>query len=265
MNMHRAAAGPAARSLLAALTAAVLALAACGAGGTPTPGPSTGQSANPSTPAFQLMVTPPQEPPEARAVIPGEHTNFLVRIDGVPAGSGPYNISATAVGASVLTIWPSDSLTAGKLAEVWLDINPGSVEAEATVDITASISGQQRTEHRTLKVMPLSDDRLELARPYFDYWTGWLASEHPELGITASTSWEPEYVSTFLVVSHYAYYSEKWELQVAWHNMIPPSDFTEITLRHREDEVVPVLAWRVESWSGHTDPHPIPPPEVVMR
>lgn len=77
-------------------------------------------------------------------------------------------------------------------------------------------------------------------------WPG-LAAKHPELGITAKTEWTPRFVSTLLVVSQYAYYSDEWELTVAWHDMIPPHDWTDIHLRHRGTEAVPGLAFRQDS------------------
>jgi hypothetical protein len=63
--------------------------------------------------------------------------------------------------------------------------------------------------------MPMVDERAKDARPYFDMWVAWLAANHPELGITKDTKWEPTFVSIFLVVSHYAYYSDEWEMKVS--------------------------------------------------
>jgi hypothetical protein len=47
--------------------------------------------------------------------------------------------------------------------------------------------------------------------------------------------------------------------------MIAPSDWTEIQLRHRWTESVPSLAFRIDSVSGNTAPHPVDPPDVVVR
>ena len=82
-----------------------------------------------------------------------------------------------------------------------------------------------------------------------------LPSAHPELGITAQTKWEPVFVSTLLVVSHYSYYSPDWELAIAWHNMIAPYDWTDMYLRHRGTETAPSIAFRIDSVSGGTAPH----------
>ena len=66
-------------------------------------------------------------------------------------------------------------------------------------------------------------------------------------------------------MSHYAYYSDQWELTVAWHNMIPPYDWTEIHLRRRGTEAAPGIAYRQESMKGATEPQPVTPPETPVR
>jgi hypothetical protein len=47
--------------------------------------------------------------------------------------------------------------------------------------------------------------------------------------------------------------------------MIPPDDWTEIHLRQRWTESKPCLAFRIDSVAGETEPHPVTPPEVVVR
>jgi hypothetical protein len=121
-----------------------------------------------------------------------------------------------------------------------------------------------RTVERSLPIFPMADERAQDAQPYFERWVAWLASAHPELGITPATDWEPVFVSTLLVVSHYSYYSDEWELSVAWHNMIAPHDWSEIYLRRRGSESAPSLAFKIDSWSANTAPYAVtPPPELV--
>jgi hypothetical protein len=111
----------------------------------------------------------------------------------------------------------------------------------------------------------MADERAADAQPHVERWIAWLAESHPELGITESTQWQPEFVSTLLVVSKYAYYSDEWELTVTWHNMIAPDDWSEIHLRQRGIDVTPSLAFRQDSMSGATEPHAVTPPDVVVR
>lgn len=240
-------------------------LAGCAAGApSSTPMPSPTPTPSPTPAAFTLDVLPPEVPPEVRTAIPGEGVAFLVVITDQAAAAAPVTITATATGAAVRSIEPA-SLVAGKVGEVWVVPDPSSVEAIAHVKITGSRDGVVKTVERSLPVFPMADERRSDAQPYFAKWADWLVTAHPELGITADTAWTPEFVSTLLVVSHYAYWSPDWEVTVLWHNMIAPYDWTEIHLRHRWTESAPSLAFRIDSVSGNTAPHAVDPPEVVVR
>ena len=211
---------------------------------------------------FTLTVTPPEEPPEVRMAIPGQRVPFLVEVES-EAGT-PVTITASATGATVQEIILAE-LTPGEVGEVWVVPDPSTVETTASVTITGTRGEETASEVRSLPVFPMVDERGGDAERYFRIWVDWLEAGQPELGITAATEWDPEFVSTLLVVSHYAYFSDEWEMTVAWHNMIPPDDWTEVHLRRRFVEARPSLAFRMDSVDGMTEPHPVEPPEVVVR
>jgi hypothetical protein len=238
----------------AGLASAVL-LAACTAGG-PSPASSAAD--------FAIEVTPPEVPPEVRAAIPGQRVCFLVVLADDGGSPAPVTISATADGAEVGTIEPL-ALVGGVVGEVWVVPAPATAETTASVTITATRGSITKTETRSIPIFPMIDERGADAQPHFERWVAWLASAHPELGITAATGWEPGFVSILLVVSHYAYFSDQWEMTIAWHNMIPPYDWSEVHLRKRGVDVRPSLAFRTDSVSGATEPHEVEPPEVVVR
>jgi hypothetical protein len=133
------------------LLAALVLLSACTSGGptSTTPAPGT------PTPAgeFSLLVVPPEEPVEARVAIPGERICFLVVIEEQDGGGGPVTVTASASGASVIDV-RSASLEPGTVGEVWVVPDASSVETTATVDITANRGGVDRTEHRSISIMP---------------------------------------------------------------------------------------------------------------
>jgi len=196
-------------------------------------------------------------------VLPGEASSFLVQVSDLAPGAGSVVISATAVGAKVTQIIQP---TAEKpVGEVWFVPDPTAEETTGSLTITAGCGASTMAVERTFKVFPMTDERAQDAEPYFERWIAWLIEEHPEFGIDESTEWQPQFVSTLLVVSHYAYYSDEWELTVTWHNMIPPDDWTEIHLRHRGVDLTPSLAFRQDSVSNVTEPHAVAPPEVVVR
>lgn len=222
-----------------------------------------------TTPAvsFTVDVTPPEAPQAVRAAIPGERTSFLVSIVNPDGRAEAALVSATATHATVDRVLP-ERIRQGQVAEIWLTIDPNITEdTTATVAISVTSGDTTRTVDRTIMVSPMSGEGRERdARPHFDYWTGWLAAIHPELGIDARTAWEPMYVSTLLIVSHMAYFSDEWELSLAWHAAtIPPHDWSQIYLRKRATEAKPSLAFKLDSFSGHTPPYVVTPPEVVVR
>lgn len=255
------------RDVVAAISLLVALPFGCAAPG-PAPTPSSEPTAGPTPTAsaapaeFNLAVLPVEEPVEARVAIPGEKVCFLVTVEGESAES--VSIEASAEGASVVDIRPA-SLLPGVVGEVWVVPDAASVEATAEVDITAVRAGVERTEHRSIAIMPMEDERAAHARPYFERWIRWLSENRPELGITASTTWEPVFVSIFLVVSHYAYWSEDWEMVVAWHVMIPPDDWSDIYLRRRGVDKAPSLAFRTDSVANESEPHAVDPPAEVLR
>lgn len=260
-------------SVLGCLCVLTLAACAVGTGPSPTASPSL-RSPTPSIPpepttaptgGFTLEVIPPEDPAAVRTAIPGEQVCFLVVVADAAGGAAPVAISATASKATILRILPAAELAPGTVGEVWVVPDASSVETTASVTIRAERGGLTRTVERSLPIFPMVDERAADAQPHFERWVAWLASAHSELGITPTTDWEPEFVSTLLVVSHYAYWSADWELTVAWHIMIAPYDWSEIHLRHRWTETKPSLAFRVDSVSGGTTPHAVEPPEVVVR
>jgi hypothetical protein len=249
---------------LVSLALVAVTVAGCATSATPRPSPSPSPSAAPSPTSsdFAVDVIPVQEPVEARVAIPGEKVSFLVTV--ASDDGSPVQIAATATGAKIIDIRPV-ALAPGVVGEVWLVPDPTDIDATVSLAITASRGATTRTVQRTVQIMPMPDERAGDAQKYFDLWIDYLATSHPELGITSETKWEPTFVSTFLVVSHYAYYSDEWELLVSWHNMIAPYDWTEVYLRHRGTDTKPSLDFKIDSVSGKTTPYATTPPEAVMR
>ena len=212
-----------------------------------------------------MTVLPPQDPIEARVAIPGEVVCFVLEPPEAEPGEVSYAVAAE--GADVVL----EPTVFGSGAVVETCVMPAETETEtiATVTFTTELQyGSEqlvRTDTRTIAVWPMEDERAQDAQPYFDRWIAWLADEQPELGITAETEWDPTFVSTFLVVSHYAYWNDDWEMVIAWHNMIPPDDWTDVFLRRRGDELAYQIAFRQDSVSGDTEPHPLPTPVDLIR
>jgi len=75
----------------------------------------------------------------------------------------------------------------------------------------------------------------------------WLESKHPEFGTFSDKEWFA-YVTypNILVVEHWTFLYEEWEMRICYHVMIPPYDWSKICLRKR-GEVQPIFAAMRES------------------
>jgi hypothetical protein len=173
-------------------------------------------------------------------------------------------ISAQAQGTSVEVEYApiSDS----GVAEV--TVIPDSTSLADTVLVT--IIGERKSHRDSLEVWVAVIEGFtvdeESAIEYRDRFVPWLGANHPELGIDSTTSWigisgRPN----ILVVSHYLFFSDEWEMGLTWHVMIPPYDWSSIYLRHRGTEFSPSLAFEIPSVDAGDDPISVAPPDSVDR
>lgn len=76
------------------------------------------------------------------------------------------------------------------------------------------------------------DDALQKLEGFME----WLKKEYPELGdISVSVSEWKSYLTypQILVVEHWTFLSEEWEIRLCYHVMIPPDDWSYFRLRRR--------------------------------
>jgi hypothetical protein len=207
-------------------------------------------------------------PPRIRNSVPGQRCVFLVTLRRYCSRGGPVALSVWSDGGTVSVDPPSIDL--GQVAEVTLI--PAMEHQEKTLTLRVSGRRGQETETATASLDVLTDmpgvdaERGAYAAEVRGRFIPWLAEKHPELGITADTSWKGTIVTPqILVVMHYLFFSDNWEMHVEWHIMIPPYDWERIDLRHRWDETKPSRAFEISSRSGATEPIEIEPPEKIWR
>jgi hypothetical protein len=214
------------------------------------------------TTAFSINVIPEQLNGHS---IAGQHCVFLVTItDEGQEAELPVSISAQAPGAEVV-IYQED-IFEGEVAEVVVIPAQASIGTIIEVTITGNRGSASDEKVVSFEVIEGEDDRQEYAGELLDRFVSWLAMNHPELGITDDTAWDGTMVSPqWLVVSHYLFFSEEWELHIEWHIMMPPSDWAKIDLRHRFDELEPSYAFEISSVNATSEPVPMEVPETVWR
>ena len=238
-----------------ALAVAGLVLAACGGGG-PSASPSAGEP-------FSIAVFPAEEFPEIRTAIAGQREIFLVTADP-DEGTGPITITASAELASV-EVEPAE-LVPGQVVEVTVVPDPVEADATLTVSISGARDGFEADEVRALPVWPEVDGRLADAEAIRDLFVPWIEEHHPELGIDGSTPWEGTIVqSQMLIVSHYLFLTDEWEMGLEWHVTAAPDDWARMYLRHRFTEAAPSVAAEISSVLDGVPPVEADPPEAVFR
>jgi hypothetical protein len=199
--------------------------------------------------------------------IAGQDVVFLVIIADEGDGSGKggeVSISVTAPGSTV-NVYPQ-SITPGQVAEVTVTPDAQSVGNIVTLTIKGERGGLDHTKSISFSVVEGEDTRGPDAIALFNRFIAWLTINHPELGIMNETRWKGTIVSPiWLVVSHYLFFSDEWEVHLSWHIMIAPNDWARIDLRHRITESRPSHAFEISSVSSGEEPHDIEPPESVWR
>ena len=208
--------------------------------------------------AFSMRVIPPQ----IEDSVTGQRCVFLVAVSG-PGEA--VDVWAIAEGSTV-TVHPQ-AIAPGQVAEVTVIPDEGSRGETLTVAIVGERDGLKRIETASVKVgEPLPGDLAPYATEMRDRFIPWLATNHPEFGITGETEWTPTVVCPHIVVvMYYLFFSEDWEMGVRWHVTIPPHDYAEIYLRHRTTEIHPSYGFKISSVTAQEEPQAVDPEPSVWR
>lgn len=219
-----------------------------------------------SSPSWEMKVTPRPTIPMtitegAISSIVGQRCIFLVVVEDEEQGQA-VKISATALGANV-TVYPQ-AIIPGQVGEITVIPDKASVGKNLTVTVNGERDGLKQTKTFTVEVLEGEDDLAQKATEMRDKFIPWLATKYPELGISNETKWTGTIVNPrILVVMHYIFLSEDWEIYVTWHVTIQPHDWTRIYLRHRFTESRPSYAFEISSVEAQGEPHAIEVPEWV--
>lgn len=267
MAIHTAARG---RRLAAAASLALI-VAACGTGGegewtTTTTAPASTTATRPTPTTSPSEVDIAVSPEFVQGAIPDAEVVLLVSQSDETAGVAMVTAS---VDGGTVGVRPAE-ISGAEVAEV--TVVPGATTTETELDVIIEVTTDDvtHTVTKTFTVLPWEDDRAEQAAEILGLFTSWLADDRPELGVTLETEFEGTLLAPqLLVVSHYGFFNDQWEIGLAWHVMIPPDDFAEIYLRSRS-EFQPSLAFRIDSWqtaldTGDYKVSEVAPPFEVVR
>lgn len=241
-------------TVLLVLLGTLLALPACG-DDDGRDGPASGPFELSTSPEFVNMV------------IPGRRPLALVTATG--EGTGAIDLDATAsLDGAMVEILPS-AIAPGAVAEIWVQIPDRAGESPFEVTITGTRGDQQRTTAVTATAVPGTDDLEPTALDIAAVFLEDLADTTEELPSSTTGLVDGTPVAGLLVVSHYAWFTDDAEIALAWHIMVAPDDWAELTIRPR-GQLAPTRAFRLDSWStalagGDFEIEAIEPPPEVTR
>ncbi len=213
---------------------------------------------------FDLIV----HPQFVQGALAGIPVTLLVTVEDAEEGAGEVSISASFPDGSV-TVDP-ESIAAGEIAEVTLTADAVEADLETAVTVTARRGSLERTASRPLVVIPGEDDLGPMAADLLELFTEWLQDNHPDLGIGPEREFDGNVVAPrLLVVSHYMFADEEYELGLSWHVTVQPHDWAELYIRRR-DALTPTRAFKLSSWSAALEGAAaefmeVPPPDEVVR
>jgi hypothetical protein len=228
-------------------------------------GIAAGCSDTPAAAPFELRA----EPDFVHGVIPGERLILLVSI-GEGAAEGPVDLGVEASWCAG-TVEPS-RIAGDEVAEVSCVVAPvsGNDEVPVSLVVTGRRGSVERRHEVSTVIVPWEDTISDTAGAILGVFVPWLAERHPDLGISESTSFDGTVVAPMLlVVTHYAYFGDDWEIGLSWHIMVAPQDWAQIYLRPR-NAMTPTRAFELTSWStslggGAVEIREVPPPAQVTR
>lgn len=236
------------RRYLALLAAALLALPGCTK--------SSGGSDEPVD-----LGTSPQF---VNRLIPGNRPLGLVSVGGT---DGEFTLQGTASLAGATVSFVPATVAAGGVAEVWVDLPETTLDVPFTVEVNQPDRTSTVTFSATL--VPGTDDLADTAEQILAVFLEQIGGDVAGLPTTAAGLAGGTPVAGLLVVTHYAWFTDTYEIGLSWHVMIAPDDFSELYLRPR-GSLVPTKAYRIDSWStalagGEFTMTDIAPPVEVTR
>jgi hypothetical protein len=123
-------------------------------------------------------------------------------------------------------------------------------------DLTKEYLSETETITLEVKMYNWSSDNLPDAIIKRDELIDWLEIEHPELGtFTGENCYAYVTYPVHLIVEHWTFLYDDWEMRICYHVMVPPYDWSMLWLRERS-EIEAIFAAKQES-NGTTYEIPI--------
>ena len=189
---------------------------------------------------------------------------FLATITGLKTDIEPFNISITA-NTSIRTeyvLWASSS---PKLIELLIYPNESHVDTLILIEVVINTSSTLAVDSVLVDIWNWTPSNSSAAEEKQAPFIQFLANNYPDLGINDSLSWTPICNDAgILIVGHYLFLSEYWEMEISWHVMIPPHDWVKCYIRYRGN-LTPSWGGQIDSWNNSDPVLEVSPPSTIYR
>lgn len=149
-----------------------------------------------------------------------------------------------------------------------LFVKPNSTHLNHNIEIILEVKDNTILLKKTANVEvvnwgPRNISEVEIMR---DAFVSYLSLNKSSFGINESILWEGfDNAPQFLIVEHYLFRSEFWELALSRHVTIFPNDWVKVYIRPRA-QIKPIWSGIIESWSsGNYSVFEIEPPLTIFR
>jgi hypothetical protein len=153
-----------------------------------------------------------------------------------------------------------------KVLEVF--INPNSTHLNNLIEVEAIVSNDNTMIKGSaiVEVIDWFPKNISEVVGMRNVFSSYLFVNKLSFGINESTIWDSfDNAPQILVVEHYLFRSEIWEMELSRHIMIAPHDWVQVYIRPR-NQSKPIWAGVIESWSsGNHTVIEIEPPSVIYR
>lgn len=221
-------------------------------------GSSSSSSTSPPDADLQLRMAPSEYFP----VVPGQLFVVLVSPSG---GEESVAMKASVTGAG--TVEPATAqVEPGEVAEFTLVADPEDIGTTVTLDLAAECGDSRVARSMEIEVVDWDDTIQSQAIELRERFVSHLEAEMPELGISQATEWVPSITKPqILVVMHYLFFSDDWEMGIMWHVTVPEHAWSRMYLRPR-DQMQPTVGLEIPSYpDSESAPVPWEPPAEVDR
>lgn len=203
--------------------------------------------------------------PKEMKSCPGHIAWLLVNITIVGDPDALLSISVHS-NRSIQTQYHLWSNSSPQVLEVFLYPNTTHINANIGVEVSVTADMVTVTDVATVYVVDWSLPDLTLVTDMHYTFVQFLAANYPDFGIDETITWTATLnAPQILVVEHYLFMSEFWEMELSRHVMIAPYDWINVYLRPR-GALTPSWAGMIESWTNNNQTIlEIEPPDQIFR